>query len=258
MNLLDSNSEFIVVHVLRNFTSHRIDPRENPAISWREIRPVRLLHISIRKIHHDKPARVPDLVREVPACLNLLPVEAHVISRSIACHECETQRVRAVLVNDLERINAVAERLRHLPALAVADESVDQHMVERNLTCLLDSREDHSDDPEENDIVAGDQHICRIKILVLRRLLRPTECGERPQCGTEPGIKRLRILLEFCSAAVWAGVRHFLRNDHLSAVLAVIGRDSVPPPQLAGNAPVMDILKPVQIDLVEALRNKGQ
>ena len=43
----------------------------------------------------------------------------------------EAQRVRAVLVDDLQRIDAVAQRLAHLAPLRVAHKAVDQHGVER-------------------------------------------------------------------------------------------------------------------------------
>ena len=42
-------------------------------------------------------------------------------------------------------------------------------------------------------------------------------------------------------------------HGHLAAVVAVPDRDAVPPPKLAGDAPVLDVFQPVVIDLGEAL-----
>ena len=47
-------------------------------------------------------------------------------------------------------------------------------------------------------------------------------------------------------------------NDEFSAFVTVICRDAVSPPDLARDTPVLDILQPVQIDLVEALRHEFQ
>ena len=61
-----------------------------------------------------------------------------------------------------------------------------------------------------------------------------------------------------CTSAVRADGRGLLGYDRLLAAAAIVGRNPVSPPQLAGNAPVTDVLEPVQIDLVKALRYKCQ
>ena len=43
----------------------------------------------------------------------------------------------------------------------------------------------------------------------------------------------------------------------LAAVVAVPNRNSVSPPELAADAPVADILHPVEIVLIETLRNEA-
>ena len=57
---------------------------------------------------------------------------------------------------------------------------MDQDRVKRALACLLDSGEYHTDDPEENDIISGNQNIRRIEIFHFIRILRPAEGGEGP------------------------------------------------------------------------------
>ena len=60
------------------------------------------------------------------------------------------------------------------------------------------------------------------------------------------------------SAALGADGRHLAVYHDLTAVVAVVSRNPVSPPELTGNTPVADILQPVQISLVKALRHKGQ
>ena len=72
---------------------------------------------------------------------------------------------------------------------------MDQDGVERALAGLLISGEYHTDNPEEDDIVAGYQHIRRIEIFQLFGLLRPAQGRKRPQGRGEPGIQGVLILL---------------------------------------------------------------
>ena len=60
-----------------------------------------------------------------------------------------------------------------------------------------------------------------------------------------------------CAAALRALLRHHLRNGHLAALFTVVSRDSVSPPELSGDTPVADPLKPVEICLTETLRNES-
>ena len=218
---------------------------QHPAVLRQKRRSLRLRRHGLAEIHLDKTRRVPNLIREVSRGFHSLPVEAHVVARRIAGHQREAQCVRAVAVNDFERIDAVAERLGHLSALRVAHQSVNQHRVERQLAGLLDAGEDHADDPEEDDVIAGHEHIGRVEIAVLGRILRPAEGRERPECRTEPGVERILFLTKAVAAAVRTGLRHLARHDRFAALVAVISRDPVTPPELAGDAPVVNALEPV-------------
>ena len=55
------------------------------------------------------------------------------------------------------------------------------------------------------------------------------------------------------TAAVAAAIRSVLSDGDVAAVLAVVGRDPVTPPELTGNAPVLDVLHPMEVNLLKAL-----
>ena len=175
VDFLYGDAKLIAIHVLGDFTNNRIQSGQNPAVSREKFFLLRHPHTFLRKIHHDEAAGVPDLVGEITAGLDLLHIEAHVIARRVACHKSQTKRVSPVLVDDFKRIDAVAQRLAHLAAECVADKTVDQNVMERTLTSLLIAREDHADDPEENDVITGDKNVSRVEILHLRCLFRPAE-----------------------------------------------------------------------------------
>jgi hypothetical protein len=58
--------------------------------------------------------------------------------------------------------------------------------------------------------------------------------------------------VDVLAAAVGAQERVGAGAHLAAAVVTVPDRDAVPPPQLAGDAPVFDVLQPVEIDLLEA------
>ena len=130
-------------------------------------------------------------------------------------------------------------------------------MVERNLTGLLQSGEHHTHYPERDDIITRYQDIRRIEILQFRCLLRPSQCGKRPQSGTEPGVQSIRILGEMGMSAFRADRRSAASlYDQLPALVTGISRDPMSPPQLSGDTPVTDIFQPVEIRFFKTLRNK--
>ena len=123
---------------------------------------------------------------------------------------------------------------------------MEKYRVEWAFTGLLKSGEYHPDHPEKDDIVSGYQNVCRIEIVKIFGLLRPPQCGERPQCGREPRIQRILILCKMIASTLWTYVRRtsFLYY-HFTTLIAVICRNSVSPPDLPGNTPVSDIIKPL-------------
>ncbi len=107
---------------------------------------------------------------------------------------------------------------------------------------------DHARNPEEKNFVGGDQQRCRIKHCLIARLLRPSQSGEGQQAGREPGIEHVGHLLELHARTFSAGERSLASDHHMFAFAAGPRRNPMAPPQLARNAPVVDVVHPVQID----------
>ena len=131
---------------------------------------------------------------------------------------------------------------------------MDVDILEWNLACELKACHDHSGNPEEDDVVCCNQSAGRIIFLKVVGLFRPSQCGERPQPGTEPGVQHILVLPQVVVSALRALVRSLTGYNHLAALVAVPYRDSVTPPELTGNTPVTDVLKPVGICVLPLLR----
>ena len=145
---------------------------EDPLVRHRQ--PARVgqaLRLEILQVHQHEAAGVPDLVGEVAERFDLLLRHADVAAGRDAHHQREPQRIRAVLVDDLDRVDAVAERLAHLSTLRVAHEAVHQRDRERALAHLLDAGEHHARQPEEDDVVAAGEYRIRVEVLQIVRLL---------------------------------------------------------------------------------------
>ena len=58
------------------------------------------------------------------------------------------------------------------------------------------------------------------------------------------------------AAALRTDFRHLLCHDNLTAVVTVVSRDPVSPPELSGNTPVLDVIRPVEINLIKSFGNE--
>src|SRR4051812_42806848 len=124
-------------------------------------------------MHLAKTRNIPELRRKVTTLFDLSLIESNVLSRRRDAHQTESQTVGSVLVDQLERIRRIAQRFRHFAALPVANDAGKENMVERNVVpdrlalagFELNSGNDHSGDPEKNDIGPGHENACRIKFL---------------------------------------------------------------------------------------------
>jgi hypothetical protein len=117
------------------------------------------------------------------------------------------------------------------------------------------SEHDHARDPKEQNLVGRDQQRCGIKHRLVARLIRPAERRERQQSGGEPGVQHVRDLLRLRSAAFRTTGWRRARNDHFLARAARPRRNAMSPPQLPRDAPVVNVVHPVQINRAVVLRD---
>ena len=96
------------------------------------------------------------------------------------------------------------------------------------------------DDPEEDDVEAGDQHRARQERPQLGRLLRPAQRRVAPQRRREPGVEHVVVLPERRWPAcprLRSRLGRVARDVDVARVV-VPRRNAMAPPELARNAPV--------------------
>ena len=135
---------------------------------------------------------------------------------------------------------------------------MDVDVLERHLVHEVEAHHHHPGDPEEDDVEGGDQRRRRVIMLQLGRLFGPAQGRERPERRGEPGVEHVLVARQRDGVAV---MRHrqrlrlgFRLGDEDLAIRPVPGRDLVAPPELARDAPGLDVLEPVIIGLGPALR----
>ncbi len=210
---------------------------------------------------------VPQLGREVAIALD--PPLIHLDVAALAFHRRheEAQRIRAIAVDQPQRIDRIALGLGHFRAIGGADQPVQIQPLPGGLPHEMRPHHRHARIPEEQDVEPGDQQVVGIMLgkqrgagrtvlpvcpersrgtlhhLLLTSLdfardkrrwggIRPAQRRERPQRGGKPGVEDIGIAFE---RHAFAGERlRFLLGlgDIALAVRAIPGRDPVPPPQL--------------------------
>ena len=221
---------------------------------------------NFRFLHLQKAGRIPDLRREITADLELLLAHLAVAVERRDERDGEAKRVGGIGLDQLQRIERVAEGLRHLPSLRIAHDAMDHDVLERRLLHEVDARHHHARHPEEDDVLRRHEVGGRIVVVEIRRLLRPAERGERPQPRAEPRVEHVRILLEISHRQ--RGIpRHRLGllqrllgvlgdHEHLFPLpfslftripAHVVSGNAVAPPELTRDAPVLDVVHPVEV-----------
>ena len=222
-------------------------------------------------LHQYEARRVPQFVAEVPVAFDAPEFEAHVTPGRRERGEREAERVAAVgrdaigkvlagrfldrrrhpglheaggslcdqgfdidAVDEIQRVKHVTLGLRHLLTVSVTDEAMDVNFPERDIVHEPQAHHDHSGNPEKDDVEAGDQHAARIEPGQAFRALGPSQRGEGPQRGREPGVEHILVLGQR-NLRPQPGSRSgicLIQSDMDAAVGVVPCRYPVTPPEL--------------------------
>ena len=207
-------------------------------------------------IHLGKAGRIPELGGEVAIAFDGLFGEPDVAPLPGHAAHREAQRVGTVFVDQFQRVHGIALGLGHFLALLVEHERVDVDVLERNFPHEFEAHHHHPGDPEEDDVERGNKRRGREEGVEIDRLVRPALCGKRPEGGREPGVENVFILNKLLAfAGLRLSFRFGGRNVGIS-IFVIPGRNPVSPPELAGDAPGLNVFHPVVIGLFPVLRDE--
>ena len=199
-------------------------------------------------VHLGETVGVPQFGAKVAVAGDACGRQFQIASHGGHCRQGKAHRIRAVFVDQVQRVQHVAERFGHLLALLVAHKCVDIDGVERLLIDHGVLHHHHSGDPEKDNVETGDQHRGGEVFRQLVRLLGPAERADRPKTGREPRVEHIGVAgqgFTRCHCSRFG----FGRGAVFLALVVEPNRNLVPPPQLARDAPGFDVLKPMEIHL---------
>ena len=234
IDLGGGHAQLIGVHILGDLADQGVQLAEDPLVLQLQL--LGKLHLVDGEVHHNEAAGVPDLVGKVAHGLALFHEEAGVVAGAVAGDQVEAQGVGTVLLGHLQGVDAVAQGLGHLAALVITHQAVDEHGLEGLLLHLLHAGEDHAGHPEEDDVIAGDQHGGGIPVVQVGGVqVGPAQGGEGPQSGAEPGVQHVLLTGQVRAAALFALGGILTADIDVAALVAVPCGNLVAPPQLAGD-----------------------
>ena len=265
----------VLIQRRRHFADRRVEPQQNPfVVGGKQL--AADLRLGSASLHFPKPRGIPKFGAEVAPQFDVLFVEQHVLPERRAPHHSKPQRIRPELRNQIQRIRRIPERLRHLAPLLVPDDPRKIHVLERQRPRVLEPGHDHARHPEENNVRPRHQIRCWIKRLQRRRRFRPAHRRKRPQPRRKPRVQHVRVLfprrrirrrrepavrersvLQHAAGFLRRARGHRLPRNRRVAPRKVPHRNPVPPPELARNAPVLQVLHPVVVHLRPAVREKA-
>ena len=162
-------------------------------------------------------------------------------------------------VDDVERVEDVAFGFGHFLSFAVAHEAVDVYLAEGDFAVhAVRAHQHHARHPEEDDVEAGDEDVAGVVGFEVGGVVRPALGGEWPQRGGEPGVEHVFVLRQrvFGSEVVFFAHGGFVFGDVHLAVGVIPGGDAVPPPELARDAPVLQVFHPVVVGVFPVVRHE--
>src|SRR5579885_2172708 len=132
---------------------------------------------------------------------------------------------------------------------------MDVKLPERNFIHEFQAHHDHARTPEKQDVKTHDHQVRWIVPTQVIRIGRPSQRRKRPQRRTEPCIENIRFRPQIVGSALRTGTGRSFRNDHLATLPAGPYRNPMAPPKLARNAPVVNAVHPIEIDLAVVFGN---
>ena len=190
----------------------------------------------------DEAQRVPKLVVEAARLVAFFFIEAQLLRfEAHLAQDPEAEAVGTVFLDQVHRVDGVAEALAHLAPLQIEDQRRDEHGRERDPAYDVQSHHHHARDPQEDDLAAGDHDLIGIPRLEFGRVVGPTEDREWPQRAREPRVERVGIARQVGRAVAFPSLAQrifFRQRDDRVAVGRVPHRQLMAPPHLTRDVPI--------------------
>ena len=207
------------------------------------------------KVQQNESAGIPDLIGKSAVGLHLLVAERDIRPRRRADGQGESDRIRPVFLRNFQGIDHIPLGLGHLLFFRVPDQRVDVELAEGDFLHELQAHHDHSRAPEEQDVKAHDHQVIGVEAAEVLGVVGPTQSRKWPERRAEPGVQDVGVCAKRAAATFRAACGRLASDHHFTAGFAIPRWNSMSPPELARDAPVVDIDHPVEVNLLVIFRS---
>ena len=224
--------------------------------------------------HLAEAGDVPEFGAEVASGFDTGFVEADVHAGGGDAHDAVAEAVGSVFGNEVEGVRGVAEGFGHFAALDIANDAGEVDVAEGDggfdfflgegggvavlaFVVEFEAGHDHAGNPEEDDVGSGDEGggwVVGMEAMAFHFLLvGPAHGGQGPEPGGGPGVEDVFVLLPVFG--ICGAFEGDVDVGRVGTVLpfSVPDGDAMSPPELAGDAPVFDVVEPVEVGFGPAL-----
>ena len=106
--------------------------------------------------HLQKARGIPDFCSKITTQLKLLFGDVDILPSRRQGNQTEAQSIGAEVLDDIERIDGIAQALAHLAPLVVAHGAVEIHPLEGHIAHEFQAGHNHARNPEEDNVRGGD------------------------------------------------------------------------------------------------------
>ena len=187
-------------------------------------------------------------------------VEGQVVAGGGGEEHAHADAVGTVFLDEVDGVGAVAELFAHLAAQLVAHDTGEVDVVERYFIAELLASHNHAGNPEEDDVGGGDEvggGVVVFDFLVVG-VAYAVEERDGPEPAAEPGVEHVLVLAQGAGVAILLGghfpgffLVHGHDGLHLAVHVEIPCGDTVAPPELAADAPILDVLEPMAVGVLE-------
>ena len=142
----------------------------------------------LARVHLGKTRGVPKLGAEIAIARDPVFRQLQITPHRRHRGQREAHGIGAKLVDQFQRVQHIADALRHLAPLLVADEGMHIDIAERHIAHHGQLHHHHPGDPEKDDVKARHKGGGREIAIEFRRLLRPAQRADGPEARGKPGV----------------------------------------------------------------------
>ena len=154
-------------------------------------------------------------------------------------------------IDQIQWVKYVTLGFGHFLSVSIAYQPMYIDVSEGGAAGKFQAKHDHSGDPEKDNVKAGHEHARGVEGAQFVSRVGPAQGRKGPQGRREPGVQYVIVLIQRYGLAMQYLCLYlclgFIAGNEDVALIVVPGGNTVTPPDLSGDTPILNIVHPVKI-----------